>query len=81
MAERNDLYDVLARTAVLTNEKYRGVRLELSNGSADRFEDHTELLLKSINKKKFYLSSFGETAEGELLLVDYSGSIYRLSNR
>ena len=34
MAERNDLYDVLARTAVLTNEKYRGVRLELSNGSA-----------------------------------------------
>ena len=54
---------------------------ELGNGSADRFEDHTELLLKSINKKKFYLSSFGETAEGELLLVDYSGDIYKLSNR
>ena len=33
-AERGELYDVLARTAVLTNEKYRGVRLELNKGSA-----------------------------------------------
>ena len=38
-------------------------------------------LLDSINKKKFYLSSFGETEKGELLLVDYSGDIYKLSNR
>ena len=37
--------------------------------------------LGSINKKKFYLSSFGETENGELLLVDYSGSIYKLSSR
>ena len=45
------------------------------------FQDHTKMLLNSINKKKFYLSSFGETYDGELLLVDYSGSIYKLSSR
>jgi DNA polymerase-3 subunit beta len=33
-ADRSELYDVLARTAVLTNEKYRGIRLELNQGSA-----------------------------------------------
>ena len=38
-------------------------------------------LLKSINKKKFYLSSFGETSDGELLLIDYSGSIYKLQTK
>ena len=42
------------------------------------FVDHTSDLLNSINKKKFYLSSFGETLDGELLLIDYSGSIYQL---
>ncbi len=54
---------------------------KLNDSNVENFEDHTELLLKSINKKKFYLSSFGETTEGELLLVDYSGNIYKLSNR
>jgi DNA polymerase-3 subunit beta len=34
IADRSELYDVLARTAVLTNEKYRGIRLELNQGSA-----------------------------------------------
>jgi DNA polymerase-3 subunit beta len=34
IAERSELYDVLARTAVLTNEKYRGIRLELEQNSA-----------------------------------------------
>ena len=34
IAERSELYDVLARTAVLTNEKYRGIRLELNQNSA-----------------------------------------------
>ena len=33
VADRSELYDVLARTAVLTNEKYRGVRLEVDAGS------------------------------------------------
>ena len=31
-AERQALYDVLARTAVLTNDKYRGVRLAITSG-------------------------------------------------
>ena len=43
-------------------------------------KDHTKNLLESIKKKKFYLSSFGETNEGELILVDYGGSIYKLTN-
>jgi DNA polymerase-3 subunit beta len=34
IAERSELYDVLARAAVLTNEKYRGIRLELNQDSA-----------------------------------------------
>ena len=32
VTDRQQLYEVLARTAVLTNEKYRGIRLELSEG-------------------------------------------------
>ena len=32
-ADRQQFHEVLARTAVLTNEKYRGIRLELSKGS------------------------------------------------
>tara|TARA_B100000959_G_scaffold255669_1_gene288203 strand:- start:1418 stop:2521 length:1104 start_codon:yes stop_codon:yes gene_type:complete len=31
--DRRQFYEVLARTAVLTNEKYRGIRLEFSPGS------------------------------------------------
>ena len=42
------------------------------------FHDLTDVLLNSINKKSFYLSSFGELASGELMLVDYSGNIYLL---
>ena len=33
VADRQQFHEVLARTAVLTNEKYRGIRLELSKGS------------------------------------------------
>ena len=51
------------------------------NGELLNFEDHTNELLQSINKKKFYLSSFGETSAGELLLIDYSGSLYKLVNK
>jgi len=32
LAERQPLYDVLARTAVLTNDKYRGVRVSIGSG-------------------------------------------------
>jgi len=44
------------------------------------FEDHTEGIRTSINKKNFYLSSFGESNDGELFLVDYDGNIYKLIN-
>jgi glucose/arabinose dehydrogenase len=53
----------------------------LNDGKAIDFRDHTNELLDSINKNKFYLSSFGESENGELLLVDYSGSIYRISEK
>ena len=33
VADRTLLHEVLARTSVLTNEKFRGVRLDLSKGS------------------------------------------------
>jgi len=33
VVDRQQFHEVLARTAVLTNEKYRGIRLELSKGS------------------------------------------------
>ena len=33
VADRQQFHEVLARTAVLTNEKYRGIRLELSKGT------------------------------------------------
>ena len=49
-----------------------------ANGEIKDFEDHTDELLKSINKKSFYLSSFGESNDGELFLIDYEGSIYKL---
>ncbi len=48
------------------------------NGDVNSLIDRTNELLGSINKEKFYLSSFGETSEGELLVVDYSGDIYLL---
>ena len=53
---------------------------KLDNNESIDFKDHTDELLGSVNKNKFYLSSFGETADGELLLIDYSGSIYKLRN-
>ena len=53
----------------------------LDDYQINNFVDHTSELLDSINKKKFYLSSFGETINGEILLVDYSGSIYKLRLR
>ena len=45
------------------------------------FKDHTLELLGSINKKSFYLSSFGESDDGELFLIDYDGEIYKLKGK
>ena len=49
------------------------------NNTLSKFEDLTDILLNSINEKSFYLSSFGETSSGELLIVDYSGKVYLLT--
>ena len=49
-----------------------------NNGIIQNFEDHTEEIAKSIDKRSFYLSSFGEDYQGELFLIDYNGSLYRI---
>ena len=49
-----------------------------SNGVIGDFKDHTQEILSSINKKSFYLSSFGESYDGELFLIDYNGSLYKI---
>ena len=42
------------------------------------FIDHSNEILSSMDRKEFYLSSFGETYNGELLLVDYNGYLYKI---
>ena len=42
------------------------------------FENHTNSIMNSIDKKSFYLSSFGENDEGELFMIDYSGILYQV---
>ena len=49
-----------------------------NNGVVSDFSDHTELVMTAIGKKEFYLSSFGEDINGELYIVDYNGSVYKL---
>ena len=43
-------------------------------------QDHTNDILESMDKKEFYLSSFGEDNDGEIFIIDYNGTIYRLIN-
>ena len=52
--------------------------LKINNGIADDVIDHTSTILESMGKREFYLSSFGQDNNNELLLIDYTGSIYRL---
>ena len=49
-----------------------------NNGMVENFYDHTSDILNSMNKKSFYLSSFGEGYDGELFLIDYNGSLYKI---
>ena len=42
------------------------------------FENHSTDIMASMNKNSFYLSSFGQKQNGELLLIDYDGIIYEL---
>ena len=52
--------------------------LKNNDGDID-IKEHTNELLKTMNKKQFYLSSFGEDEEGELYLIDYSGALYSIT--
>ncbi len=42
--------------------------------------DHTKDILSSMGKREFYLSSFGQDNNGEIFLVDYNGTIYKLKD-
>ena len=53
--------------------------LNNNNGNIEVIE-HTQELLETMNKKQFYLSSFGEDEDGELYLINYSGEIYSITN-
>ena len=44
----------------------------------NNFVNHTNTIMNSIDKKSFYLSSFGSSHDGELFLIDYSGILYQL---
>ena len=46
-----------------------------------KITDHTEEILESMGKREFYLSSFGQSNDNELFIIDYSGSIYILKGR
>ena len=48
------------------------------NGLIQNFKDHTADITKSMGEKSFYLSSFGEDYNGELFLINYNGSLYRI---
>ena len=42
--------------------------------------DHTKDILSGMGKKEFYLSSFGQDNDGEIFIIDYNGSIYKLKD-
>ena len=52
----------------------------MKNGIASDLQNHTNEILNSMNKKEFYLSSFGESNNKELFIIDYNGSVYKLIN-
>jgi glucose/arabinose dehydrogenase len=52
--------------------------LKNNNGNIDII-DHTIELLEGMNKKQFYLSSFGEDENGELYIIDYTGDVYSVT--
>ena len=52
----------------------------IKNGEVLDIINHTDTILDSMGKKEFYLSSFGEDNNGELFLIDYNGTIYKIVN-
>ena len=49
----------------------------MDNGYTTEFKDHTKYL-KIGGDESVYISSFGEDSDGELYIIDYNGSIYKL---
>ena len=54
--------------------------INISEGNGENLVNHTNSIMKSIGKKEFYLSSFGQNNDGEIFIVDYNGTIYKLVN-
>jgi hypothetical protein len=52
----------------------------ISENESIDLKNHTGAIMKSIGKKEFYLSSFGENNDGEIFIIDYNGTIYKLIN-
>ena len=50
------------------------------DGEVTDFYNHTDEILKSMNKREFYLSSFGQDESNEIYLIDYNGDIYKIVN-
>tara|TARA_B100001029_G_C15052955_1_gene452142 strand:- start:28 stop:1191 length:1164 start_codon:yes stop_codon:yes gene_type:complete len=50
---------------------------EINNSKAEDFQNHTQDLNLGGNEN-VYISSFGEDINGELYIVDYNGTIYKL---
>ena len=49
-----------------------------NKGKIRDIKDHTLEILEPIKKESFYLSSFGQAYNGELFLIDYNGSLYKI---
>ena len=58
--------------------KIWSINIDQDGGS--NLKNHTDTIMNSISKKEFYLSSFGENNQGEIFIIDYNGTIYRLVN-
>lgn len=54
--------------------------INISRSNGENLENHTNSIMKSIGKKEFYLSSFGQNNDGEIFIIDYNGTIYKLVN-
>ena len=52
----------------------------INENESINLKNHTGSIMNSIGKKEFYLSSFGEDNKGEIFIIDYNGTIYKLVN-
>jgi hypothetical protein len=54
--------------------------IKIEDGIGKDVQEHTASIMKSMGKREFYLSSFGQDNNNELFIIDYNGTIYRLIN-